>query len=109
MGLIRLAIGGGLAALALYFVYDLVSRYKTATGTTWQRILAAGHDSATMVWSKFLLVLAGIVANLDSLADLAGQPQVKEYIDLAVGNPKTVALIMLGISLVTMLARFRTL
>lgn len=109
MQVLRLAIAIGLASIAAYFIYNIYRLYRDATGTVWQRFLAAGRESATMLWSKFIIILAGIVANLDYMADLIGQPGMKEYIDQLAGNPRTVAIVMLVISVVTMTARARTL
>ena len=109
LNLVSLAIAGVPVAIALFFVYDVVRRYRDSTGTLKDRLMAAGRGSVTMVWSKFLIIIAAVVANLDGIADMAGQPQVKDYLNQAISNPKTLAWVMLGISLVTMFARARTL
>ena len=57
---------------------------------------------------KFCLLLAGLVGSLDSLADLAGLPEVKTYIELALGNPKVVAGVMVAVAVITLKARART-
>ena len=105
---IRIIIGSGLAAVAIFFAVSMYTRYRVATGTTFQRLLIAERDSATWLWGKFCMILAGLVGNLDSIADACGQPQIREYIDLALGNPKVVGGVLFAVSLGAMLARKRT-
>jgi|GEM_PF-6648267 hypothetical protein len=106
---LRLVFDFGLAALAAYFVFNVYAGYRAATGTVWQRLLAGARNSATMLWSKFCIILAAVVANLDQIADAIGQPEAKQYIADILGNPKAVAGVMLAITAVTMIARARTL
>ena len=109
MQIFSLVIAFSLVGLTVWFGVDIYRGYAKGTGTTWERLLNAGKDSATMLWGKFTIVLAGIVGNLDKVADFLGQPEVKTYIETALGNPKAVALAMVGIAAVTMWARLRTL
>ena len=102
--------------VALFFLgvfivvgFPLVTQYRKAPGTTWQRLLAAGRESATILWGKFCILLSGLLASLDSLADLLHMPELKSYFETALGNPKAVAGIMLAVSVVTIYARRRTL
>lgn len=106
---IRLVFELGLAAIAAYFVFNVYAGYRAATGSWWTRLLAGARNSATMLWAKFCVVLAAVVANLDHIADALGQPDAKEYIQVILGNPKAVAGVMLALTAVTMWARARTL
>jgi hypothetical protein len=106
---IRYTFDIGILAVAAYFAYTVYDGYRDATGTTWQRLLAGARSSATILWAKFCLILAGLVGNLDTLADALGQPEMKQYIADALGNPKAVAIVMLVISTVSFLARLRRL
>ena len=107
--MVRLIFAVGFAIVAVYVAYDIYSRYRTATGSTWDRLLAAAKDSATMLFGKFTIILAGIVGALNDFLDAIGQSQLKEYVDAALGNPKAVAGVMIGIAVVSMAARMRTL
>ena len=109
MTALRIAIDLAFAALFAAIAWNLVSHYRKARGTPWQRLLCAGRDSATILWGKFCILLSGLVANLDGLADYAGAPELRAFIDAALGNPKAVASVMLALSLVTIAARRRTL
>lgn len=105
------AIGIGftiaMLAFAAYVVWVNYSEYRKTTGTTWERLLATARNSATILWSRFCFVLAGIVAQLDNFTDLIGQPEMKDFINTWVGNPKVIAAIMLGIASITIYARTR--
>jgi hypothetical protein len=107
--MIRLLVDLFFLAILLVFGWHLVAQYRKATGSKWERLLSAGKESATILWSKFCILLSGLIASLDSLADLLNLPELKTYIEMVLGNPKTVAGVMLALSLVTIYARRRTL
>ncbi|WP_247505723.1 hypothetical protein [Bradyrhizobium sp. 1] len=63
----------------------------------------------TIAWS-YCIALAGALASIvDDLADTLGDPSVKDQIGSAIGDVKTTGRIMLVISVVTIIARLRTL
>ncbi|MGY3513130.1 hypothetical protein [Bradyrhizobium lupini] len=73
------------------------------------RIKAACLHSMTIAWS-YCLALAGALASIiDDLADTLGDPGVKDQIGAAIGDVKTTGRILLVISVVTIIARLRTL
>lgn len=92
-----------------YVAYVIWAEYKKAPAelTKVQKFWLAMRESGTIFWNKFVIILAAVVAQLDNLADLLNMPQLKDYINLALSNPKTVALIMLVISSVTIMVRMR--
>ena len=94
--------------IALYVIYDAVSSYASATGTVWQRFLAVGKHSATILWSRALIVFGVAVDILSQLADFLGAPgasiSLQQYLDA-----KTLAGIMIGVAVITEYARRRTL
>lgn len=94
--------------VAVSIIIQMVIAYSKADGSIWNKMLAAGSQSATILWNKFTIVLAGLVGTLGDLADALGQPQIKDYLNQALGNPKLVASIMLAASIVTIAARART-
>lgn len=70
---------------------------------------AACLHSVTIAWS-YCIALAGALASIiDDLADALGDPGVKDQISSAIGDVKTTGRIMLVISVVTIIARLRTL
>jgi hypothetical protein len=91
-----------------WIVFTFVHAWTTETGSFWQRTLKAGKDSATIVWAKVVLVVGGLVAVLDKIASLAGDPslatQIQQYV-----TPQIVSYVMMGIMFVNVWARLRTL
>jgi hypothetical protein len=90
-----------------YIVWTVYSQYRLATGTPFQRALAGARNSATILWTKFVAVVALVTLQLDNIADLLGAPEAKDFINQWVGNPKVIAAIMLAIASVTFYARVR--
>jgi hypothetical protein len=106
------ALSIGLLSLTLlrigWIAFTFVHVWTTETGSFWQRTLKAGKDSATIVWAKVVLVVGGLVAVLDKIASLAGDPslatQIQQYV-----TPQIVSYVMIGIMFVNVWARLRTL
>ena len=106
----KLIVALAFLALAVYiFVTVYVQYLANSDKTGFERWRATAQGSATLLWSKFCLLVAGLVGSLDTLADMVGQPEAKEWIQTIIGNPKIVATAILGISIVTIIARKRTL
>lgn len=73
------------------------------------RLKATCLHSMTIAWS-YCIALAGALASIiDDLADMLGDPGVKDQIGAAIGDVKTTGRILLVISVVTIIARLRTL
>ena len=91
-----------------WIVFTFVHAWVTETGSFWQRTLKAGKDSATIVWTKVVLIAGGLVAVLDKIANLFGDPslatQIQQYV-----TPQAISYVMMGIMAVNVWARFRTL
>lgn len=97
-----------LLGFVLWFGLVFFMDYRAATGTTWQRLLAAARQSATVLWSKFVMLVSLLIAGLDQIADWLGQPELADKIQ-AVLNPKLVPFYLIGIAVITIWARKRTL
>ena len=97
-----LAIAGTIAA-------TFYSQYRTTdpTCTRFQRLIRAAEGSATILWAKFVAVLAMVVGSIGDIGDALGQPEIRGYAETALGNPKIVAGILLSVSFVTIAARKR--
>ena len=107
--MLRIVVEATLAAIAVYYIVVTYMRYRSGVGTQWERLIAAASNSATMLWSKFVLVLSAVVSQLDNVADFLGQPEMKGYIQTLIGNPKIIATVMALIAIVSMMSRARTL
>ena len=101
-----------LGGLIVYFVWitttDYLANHRNQPGTVWQNILAACKDSATMVWARFVIVITAFIQFVANSADQLGSPEfsqtIKDYLD-----PNYVGFILIGVMLVTIYARNRTL
>lgn len=100
-GLVFLAVIG-------YYAYLMVPAYRAATGTTWQKLLAAGESSATKLWSRIVQIFAAILGVVASCADFLNAPQVADAIHQYL-KPEYVAGAFVVIMAITTLARNRTL
>ena len=106
------ALSIGLLVLTVLMIgwigFTFVRAWMVEAGSFWQRTLKAGKDSATIVWAKLVLVAGGLVAVLDKIAGLAGDPslasQIQQY-----ATPQIVGYAMIAIMAVNIWARLRTL
>ena len=75
----------------------------------WARIKACCLNSLTMAWSYCLAIAGAAMQAIDTVADTLGDPALRDQIAATIGDAKTVGRILLGISIVTILARLRSL
>ena len=91
-----------------WIAFTFIHAWTTERGSFWQRTLKAGQDSATIVWAKVIMLAGGIVAVLDKIAVLAGDPslaaQIQQY-----ATPQLVGYVMVAVMFVNVWARLRTL
>jgi hypothetical protein len=101
-------LNGILFAILVYVVVDFVRSYRAAAGTVWQRLLASGKESATIVWQRFTIVVASLADAVVWVADLLNAPSVAEPIKSAL-QPQYVAAFMVAVAIIGEFARRRTL
>jgi hypothetical protein len=65
-------------------------------------------NSLTIAWGYLLAFAGAVMQAIDSTADALGDPSIKDQISAAIGDAKTVGRILLGISVVTIIARLRS-
>ena len=75
----------------------------------WARIKACCLNSLTIAWSYCLAFAGAAMQGLDSLADALGDPNLKDQISASIGDARTAGRVLLGISVITMIARLRSL
>lgn len=75
----------------------------------WARIKTCCLNSLTIAWSYCLAFAGAIMQAVDSIADTLGDPGLKDQINAAIGDARTAGRILLGISVVTIIARLRSL
>jgi hypothetical protein len=65
--------------------------------------------SLTIAWGYALAVAGGLMSIIDNIADALGDPSLKEQISAAIGDARIAGRVLLGISVVTILVRLRSL
>ena len=75
----------------------------------WARIKDCCLHSVTVAWGYCLAGAGALMQTIDAIADASGDPNLRDQISAAVGDTKIVGRILLGISIVTIIARLRSL
>ncbi|WP_315777043.1 MULTISPECIES: hypothetical protein [unclassified Bradyrhizobium] len=75
----------------------------------WTKVKAACRHSLTIAWGYVLAVVGFLLSIVDNVSDALGDPSLKDQISAAVGDTRAVGRIFLAISLITILARLRSL
>jgi len=75
----------------------------------WRKLKAACLHSLTVAWSYALAITGAIFQAIDSIGDALGDPGLKDQLTVAIGDTQTVGRILLGISIITLIARLRSL
>ena len=76
----------------------------------WEHIKAACFRSLTIAWSYVLAVAGSFLQFVDNVGQVLGDPNLKHQIeDVFRGDPVMLGRVILGISVITILARARTL
>lgn len=74
-----------------------------------QHIKTACFSSLTIAWGYCLAFAGAALEIVDGVADALNDPVLREQIGSAVGDAKTTGRILLGISVITIMARLRSL
>jgi hypothetical protein len=64
--------------------------------------------SLTVAWGNVLAIAGGAMSIFDNVADAVGDPALKEQIGAAVGDTRIAGRVLLCISVITILARLRS-
>ncbi len=75
----------------------------------WMKLKALCLHSLTVAWSYVLALVGVFLQAIDAVADLVGDPSIREQVAAAIGDARTVGRILLGISIVNIIARIRSL
>jgi hypothetical protein len=65
--------------------------------------------SLTIAWGYILAIVSGLMSAVDNIGDALGDPNLREQINIAIGDTRVAGRILLGISIITILARLRSL
>jgi hypothetical protein len=75
----------------------------------WTHIKACCLNSLTIAWGYCLAFAGAAMQAIDAIADALGDQNLRDQISAAIGDAKTVGRILLGVSIVTIIARLRSL
>ena len=75
----------------------------------WTRIKACCLNSLTVAWGYCLAFVGATMQAIDNIADALGDPALRDQISAAIGDTRTVGRILLGVSIITIIARLRSL
>ena len=73
------------------------------------RLKAVCLHSLTVAWGYLLALVGGLISIIDNVADALDDPGLKEQISAAIGDPRIAGRVLLGISVITILVRLRSL
>ena len=73
------------------------------------KIKAFCLHSLTIAWGYVLAFVGAAMSVIDNIGDALGDPGLKDQIGAAIGDARIAGLVLLGISIVTILARLRSL
>ena len=65
--------------------------------------------SLTVAWGYILAIAGAGMTAIDNIGDALGDPNLRDQINNAIGDTKVAGRILLGISIITILARLRSL
>jgi len=97
-----------LAAFVGWFAWHTYKSYKAATGTVWQRLYAAGMDSATIFWAALMSWVTVAFNFILNIADFFGATEFRDFITQHF-SVQWASAIFLGGMFVIVLARLRSL
>lgn len=75
----------------------------------WSRIKTCCLNSLTVAWGYCLAIAGAVMQGIDTIADALGDPTLRDQISVAIGDAKTVGRVLLGVSVITIIARLRSL
>lgn len=77
--------------------------------TVWGKLSSFAWHSLTVAWSYLLAIVGLIMDRLDFVSAAIGDPELKANLSSAIGaDTKTVGYLLLGISVVTLISRLRS-
>jgi hypothetical protein len=65
--------------------------------------------SLTIAWGYVLVIAGSTMAFIDNIGDALGDPTLRDQLSAAIGDARTTGRILLGISVITIMARLRSL
>ena len=92
---------------ALKAIPALQKFYAEADGF-WASIWAVCGKSLTIAWSYAVILLGAALQWIDPIASALGDPELRQQITALIADPKVLGYVSMAISLITILARLRS-
>jgi hypothetical protein len=109
MHTLRVAMGIGFLCVFVYIAVTVAMQYaKESDKTGWARWRATAQDSATLLFGKFVALVAAGMGGIGQIADLLGAPEVKDWLNSHIGDAKVLSSVMLAIAVGIFMTRMRT-
>lgn len=110
--MLHLIVAAIAACAVIFYGYLFYTNYQEVAAQPgewkpWERLWAAGAGSATKLWAHVVGAVASIITALIGFAPMLGAPEVADFIK-ANFDPQIVTGIMVGIMVITAIARNRT-
>jgi hypothetical protein len=77
-------------------------------GSMLAKVKAFCLNSLTIAWGYTLALLGVVLQFIDSVGDILNDPGLKDQVFAAIGDPVWAGRVLLAISIVTLVARLRT-
>ena len=74
----------------------------------WCKVKTFCLHSLTVAWGYSLAFVGVMMQGIDTVADALGDPNLKDQISASIGDARMTGRILLGISVITIAARLRT-
>lgn len=107
-----------LAALVFAYVYvvrpilralPVLKAFYDRADTAWAKAKALAWNSLTVAWSYVMAAAGVVMQQLDGIADIFGDPDLKANLSTVIGaDTRTLGYVLLAISGVTLLTRLRS-
>jgi hypothetical protein len=105
MSAFRIAFDVALLALVAFIIYRVVIRYRSATGTVWQRLLATAWGSATFLAGFATTIGSTLMIYSDQILELLNLQQVQDIIHKL--PPSAIGYFGLAVTALMVLGRLR--
>ena len=99
-----MVLTGLVLLVTAYCVYELVTYYRAAAGTWWQRALTSVKKTAASLWTGFTVLSALLMGWLEQVANFVNAPNVATALQ-TYGKPQVVAAIFIGSAIVIEFAK----
>jgi len=109
MNILHLVLMMTLILVAMFVIGSFVRGWVATTAVNkWEHALGAAWGSATILWARFVALLAALIGMSADFATMVNAPGIADNIRTLI-NPSQMAIVMLVVAVISEIARRRTL